>query len=637
MLNFAKKLADKNVPRWVVLSVDMMLAITSFVFSFAVINQFNFEAFSMKTFAYPLLVVAILRLQSFLLTRSYTGIIKYTSSQDAVRIFLALAFSSSVLYIVSQIYLYYTGMSFIEFPILVMDFFILLGSLTAFRLGVKMIYKEVVKVRMNSKRNVVIFGAGQTGIVAKRAIESDPHAAVRVVAFLDENKKMIGKTAEGVPIMDLSTKFEDVIKKFKPKEFIIAITSLPAYKKKRIIELGLKYDLTIKNVPHIDKWINGEFSAKQLKTVNIEDLLGREAIQLDQKSVSQSLDNKIVLITGAAGSIGSEIARQCLKFNPRKVILLDQSETPLFDVEYELKSHAEIEVVIADVTDRGRMEKVFHAYQPEYVFHAAAYKHVPMMEDNPYEALSTNVFGTKLVADLAVKYKTQKFVFVSTDKAVNPTNIMGASKRMSEIYVQSLNMRLSIEDDNHTKFITTRFGNVLGSNGSVIPRFKEQIEAGGPVTVTHPEITRYFMTIPEACQLVLEAGAMGRGGEIYIFDMGESIKIVDLARKMIKLSGFEVNEDIDIVFTGLRPGEKLKEELLSDKENTIGTHHPKIMVAKVQSYNYEEVNELVGSLLEKQQKITNKLIVTSMKQLIPEYISNNSIYEELDEKVKMNS
>jgi len=634
MLNLAKKLADKNVPRWVVLSVDMLLSISSFIFAFAVINKFELAAFSVKTFAYPLLVVALFRLQSFLITRSYTGIIKYTSSQDAVRIFLALTFSSAVVYIISQIYYYFTGVVFIDFSILVMDFFILLGSLTAFRLGVKLIYKEIIKVRMRSKRNVVIFGAGQTGVVAKRAIESDPHAAVRVVAFLDEDKRMIGKTAEGVPIMDLSTKFEDVIRKFKPQEFIIAVTNLLAYKKKRIIELGLKYDLTIKNVPHIDKWINGEFSAKQLKTVNIEDLLGREVIQLDQKSVGQSLDNKIVLITGAAGSIGSEIARQCLKFNPRKVILLDQSETPLFEVEYGLSSHAEIEVVIADVRDPGRMEKVFHAYKPEYVFHAAAYKHVPMMEDNPYEALSTNVFGTRQIADLAVRHQVEKFVFVSTDKAVNPTNIMGASKRMSEIYVQSLNMRLSIEDDNHTKFITTRFGNVLGSNGSVIPRFKEQIEAGGPVTVTHPEITRFFMTIPEACQLVLEAGAMGRGGEIYIFDMGESVKIVDLAKKMIKLSGFEVDEDIDIVFTGLRPGEKLKEELLSDKENTIGTHHPKIMVAKVQSYNHEEVVALIDTLIDKKYNITNKLIVTSMKQLIPEYISNNSIYEELDEKVK---
>lgn len=637
MLTIAKKLADKNVPRWVVLTVDISLSILSFTFAFAVINQFDSAYFTLKSFTYPLLVVTILRIQSYLLTRSYTGIIKYTSSQDAVRIFLALAFSSSILYIVSQIYYYYMGVALIRFPILVMDFFILLGSLTAFRLGVKLIYKEIIKVRMNSKRNVVIFGAGQTGMVAKRAIESDPHTAVRVVAFLDENKKMIGKTAEGVPIMDLSTRFEEVIRKFKPQEFIIAVTNLPAYKKKRIIELGLKYDLTIKNVPHIDKWINGEFSATQLKTVNIEDLLGREAIQLDLKSVSKSLEDKIVLITGAAGSIGSEIARQCLRFKPRKVILLDQSETPLFEVEYELKSFANIEVVIADVTDKGRMDRVFNAYRPEYVFHAAAYKHVPMMEDNPYEALSTNVFGTKQVADLSMKYKVQKFVFVSTDKAVNPTNIMGASKRMSEIYVQSLNMRLSIEDDNHTKFITTRFGNVLGSNGSVIPRFKEQIEAGGPVTVTHPEITRFFMTIPEACQLVLEAGAMGRGGEIYIFDMGQSVKIVDLAKKMIKLSGFEVNQDIDIVFTGLRPGEKLKEELLSEKENTIGTHHPKIMVAKVQSYNYEEVNELVSSLIAKRENMTNKLIVSTMKQLIPEYISNNSIYEELDEKVKMKS
>jgi FlaA1/EpsC-like NDP-sugar epimerase len=637
MLNVAKKLANKNVPRWVVLSVDLSMSILTFIFAFAIINQFNIQEFTVKEFVFPLAVVSIFRLQSYLLTGSYTGIIKYTSSQDALRIFLALLYSSAILYIISQVYLYYTGVSFIKFSILVLDFFMLLGTLSAFRLGVKMVYKELLKVRTRAKRNVVIFGAGQTGIVAKRAIEADPHIAVRVVAFLDENPRLIGKTAEGVPIMDLTTRFEDVIQKFKPKEFVIAVTNLPAYKKKRIIELGLKYDLTIKNVPPIDNWINGEFSATQIKMVRIEDLLGREAIGLDQKSISQSVKDKIVLITGAAGSIGSEIARQCLRFKPKKVILLDQSETPLFEIEYELRSNPAIEVVMADVRDKGRLEKIFHAYNPEYVFHAAAYKHVPMMEDNPYEALSTNVFGTKMVADLAVQYGVQKFVFVSTDKAVNPTNIMGASKRMSEIYIQSLNMRLSINDDNHTKFITTRFGNVLGSNGSVIPRFKAQIEAGGPLTVTHPEITRFFMTIPEACQLVLEAGAMGRGGEIYIFDMGQSVKIVDMAKKMIKLSGFEVNKDIDIVFTGLRPGEKLKEELLTANENTIGTHHSKIMVAKVQSYKYEEVNDLINSLLDNQKSITNKLIVSSMKQLIPEYISNNSIYEELDERVKSKS
>lgn len=345
------------------------------------------------------------------------------------------------------------------------------------------------------------------------------------------------------------------------------------------------------------------------------------------------MNNKNVLITGGAGSIGSEIVRQCLMFTPKKLIILDQAETPLHDLILSLHSNKKIFPVIADIRNKDRMRRIFEKFKPDIVFHAAAYKHVPLMEDNPYEAIQTNVFGTKTLADLSVEYQVQKFIYVSTDKAVNPSNIMGASKRISEIYTQSLNAKLELEDKYHTKFITTRFGNVLGSNGSVIPRFKKQIEEGGPITVTHPEINRFFMTIPEACQLVLEAGAMGNGGEIYIFDMGEPVKIVDLAEKMIRLSGFEPYKDIDIIYTGLRPGEKLKEELLNNKETTIGTHHPKIMIAKVPGYNFLEINETINTMSDASSIDKSRLLVSLMKQLVPEYISNNSVYEKLDKKI----
>jgi FlaA1/EpsC-like NDP-sugar epimerase len=380
-------------------------------------------------------------------------------------------------------------------------------------------------------------------------------------------------------------------------------------------------------VPPAKKWINGELSFNQLRSVNIEDLLEREPIKLDNDLISAQLNNKIILITGAAGSIGSELSRQCLKYNPKKIILLDQAESPLHEVELEFGdkyAKDKFETVIGDVRNLDRMRNVFRTFKPEIVFHAAAYKHVPMMENNPSESILNNILGTKNTADLSVEYNVQKFVFVSTDKAVNPTNVMGASKRIAEIYIQSLGKKSSV------KFITTRFGNVLGSNGSVIPRFKRQIEIGGPITITDPEITRYFMTIPEACQLVLEAGSMGKGGEIFVFDMGKSVKIVDLARKMIKLSGLEEGKDIKIVYTGLRPGEKLFEELLADSENTLPTHHSQILIGKVREYQYDEVSKVINELIELFDTQNNTKIVQCMKELVPEFKSNNSVFEKLD-------
>jgi FlaA1/EpsC-like NDP-sugar epimerase len=394
-----------------------------------------------------------------------------------------------------------------------------------------------------------------------------------------------------------------------------------------VVEKCLSYNTRVLNVPPISSWINGQLSFKQIKKVKIEDLLERDEIVLDKEKTYAQLHNKIILVTGAAGSIGSEIVRQIIHFNPQKIILLDQAESAIYDLVNELKEFKQtsFEEVIADIRNNQRMENVFKHFKPQIVYHAAAYKHVPLMEMNPSEAVSTNVGGTKIVADLAVKYAVEKFVFVSTDKAVNPTSVMGASKRAAEIYIQSLGITTK------TKFITTRFGNVLGSNGSVIPLFKKQIEKGGPITITHPEITRYFMTIPEACQLVLEAGCMGNGSEIFIFDMGKSVKIVDLAIKMIRLSGLTVGKDIEIVYTGLRPGEKLYEELLNNAENTLPTHNKHIMIAKVQPYNFENIKPEVLKLIELFETQDNIKIVKQLKSIVPEYISNNSIYESLDE------
>jgi FlaA1/EpsC-like NDP-sugar epimerase len=380
-------------------------------------------------------------------------------------------------------------------------------------------------------------------------------------------------------------------------------------------------------VPPVTNWINGELSFNQIKSIKIEDLLERDPIKLDDLAISAQLKNKVVLITGAAGSIGSELARQCANYSPKKIYLLDQAESPLHELELEFNEKFKdtaFEVVIADIRNIERLKHVFNSFQPQIVFHAAAYKHVPMMENNPSESIFTNILGTKNTADLANEFKVERFVFVSTDKAVNPTNVMGASKRIAEIYIQSLGKK------SQTKFITTRFGNVLGSNGSVIPRFKKQIEEGGPITITHPDITRYFMTIPEASQLVLEAGSIGKGGEIFVFNMGKSVKILDLARKMILLSGLKENRDIKIIFTGLRPGEKLFEELLADTENTLPTHHDQILIGKVREYDYEEVKNIINELIKLFNTQNNELIVQRMKDLVPEFKSNNSVFQKLD-------
>jgi FlaA1/EpsC-like NDP-sugar epimerase len=618
---------NRNAPGWIVFAIDLCICCVSI--SLAYILRFNFaippeEVKNMQiTIPYVLAVRGII----FYFFKTYAGIIRYTSSKDAQRIIISVGVSSLIMGIFNYLIKpYNTDRYLIPFGIVVIDYITTVFLMTSSRLLVKILYLEL-KNPSRAKTNVIIYGAGESGVITKRALDRDAGTKYKVIAFIDDDIKKVGKKLEGISIYNSKTDTEDLLKDNNVAHLIISIQNIAPQIKKDIIESCFKYNTKVLNVPPVNSWINGELSFKQIKKIKIEDLLDREQIKLDIGLIKQQLTGKRILITGAAGSIGSEIARQIVPFNPGMLILLDQSESPLYDIEMEIHDKFKlknVETVIGDVRNEKRMLNLFNTFKPEFVFHAAAYKHVPMMENNPSESILTNVYGTKVIADLSIKFGVKRFVMISTDKAVKPTNIMGASKRVAEIYTQSLN---SIST---TKFITTRFGNVLGSNGSVIPRFRKQIEEGGPITVTDPEITRYFMTIPEACQLVLEAGAIGKGGEIFIFDMGNSVKIVDLAKKMIKLSGLTLGKDIQLVFTGLRPGEKLYEELLNDQENTVPTHHSKIMIAKVREYDFEEISREINELIELFETQNNQVIVRKIKDIVPEYISNNSIYEQLD-------
>lgn len=456
---------------------------------------------------------------------------------------------------------------------------------------------------------------------------------MQVVGFLEDDGYKVGKVLDGIKIYNAKGPIlNKLINELGVDELVITAKELSLDRKNELVDICIQNKVKVRTVPSVGKWVRGELSFSQIKEINIEELLGRESIRLDNENIERNLLGKRILITGAAGSIGSEIARQVILFKPELLVLVDQAESPLYDIERELRlSNSSVNIIshLADITIKERVDYIFKEFAPQLVYHAAAYKHVPMMESNPSEAVTCNILGTKILADLSVKYKVDKFVMISTDKAVNPTSVMGCSKRIAEIYVQSLNNHHPT-NPNQTAFVTTRFGNVLGSNGSVIPLFKNQIKEGGPVTVTHPDISRYFMTIPEACQLVLEAGTMGKGGEVFIFDMGKSIKILDLAKKMIRLSGFEPERDIRIVFTGIREGEKLYEELLTNSENTIPTHHPKILIGKVKEYSYNEINnyvELFNDLVYDKNELK---MVALMKELVPEYRSNYSRYEVLD-------
>ena len=570
-------------------------------------------------------MIVLIRSLVFLAFGTHRMVVRYTDSKDLITIFLASIVGSLILFMINLIMdarglprIIPTSIIYIELPITI-------ALLIFYRIQFKSYYLETINPT-KLKKNVVIFGAGESGIVTKRVFDRDQISKYNVVAFFDEDPNKIGMTLESLRVLPFS-QLSDFFAKNNISIIIISIQNLPAAKKNEITEIALLHDVKVLVVPPVLKWINGELSFKQIKQIKIEELLEREPIQMDQSLVSPEIYGKTIWITGAAGSIGSEIVRQLLSFRFKKLVLIDNAETPTFFLTNFCNSQnysGSIDILLMDITDKKRIEKVMQEETPDIIYHAAAYKHVPVMEENVGAAIKTNVEGTKNLADLAVRYKVDKFVMISTDKAVNPTSVMGASKRIAEIYVQSLNF-----EQPHTKFITTRFGNVLGSNGSVIPLFRKQIEKGGPLTVTHPDITRYFMTISEACQLVITAGAMGDGGEIFIFDMGESVKIYDLAVKMVKLSGLTLGKDINIEFSGLRQGEKLYEELLANKENTKQTTHEKIMIANVIRYPYDEVVNKVESLIRMQDEDPLQ-IVKKMKEIVPEFYSQNSTFAVLN-------
>lgn len=617
---------SRNVPRWIIFLIDTFLVMVSLFLAYLLRFEFSIPANEAGPLIFAFPIYMIVRILSFVAGQTYAGIIRYTGTEDSLRI-LKVVISGSLAFCLFNLlkYYYWDQAYFLPFSIIIIDAIMCAILMIVFRLAVKMAYVEIKNPR-SERKQVIIYGAGEAGIITKRTLDRDGETRYRVVAFVDDDAKKQGKRMDGVPIIH-TKKLDALLIANKIENLIISIQKPRLRNRRRVIEIALKHQVQVLNVPPVNQWINGELSFNQIKDVKIDDLLGREVIKLEDGKVEAAIEGKTVLVTGAAGSIGSGLVRQIAAYHPEKVVAFDQAESPMYDLENELRAHfpeLKLEVVIGDICRAERLHNVFKTFRPQIVFHAAAYKHVPLMELNPGEAVLTNVFGSKLLIDKAVEFEAETFVLISTDKAVNPTNVMGSSKRIAEIYAQSSHGR------GKTKFVTTRFGNVLGSNGSVIPLFKKQIEAGGPVTVTHPDVTRYFMTIPEACQLVLEAGALGRGGEIFVFDMGESVKIIDLAKQMIRLSGLELDRDIAITITGMRPGEKLYEELLNDEENTLPTHHPQIKIATVREYPFALTNEKVTRLVELFDKQNNDLLVQEMKEIVPEFKSNNSEFSKFD-------
>ncbi|WP_339654695.1 nucleoside-diphosphate sugar epimerase/dehydratase [uncultured Maribacter sp.] len=623
---------EKYASKWLVLAIDLVTIACAFILSYLI--RFNLTLdFEVENLLLQLPLVLITSLVAFLIVGSYKGVVRHTGVRDVYNIFNTVCFSSIlVIFIVlANRQLEILNQFTIPLSIIIINSLITFIALTASRFVFKSVYSNMNSSK-KSYKNVLIYGAGDSGVLTHGAITNHANSRYKVLGYIDRDVKKIGKNINGVPVFGRKSLTESFILKNNISEIIFSIQNIDSKKLRKTVEGLVDYPIVVKIVPPIEDWINGELKVSQIKQVQIEDLLDRAPIKIKNSKIALELMNKTIIVTGGAGSIGSEIVRQICNYSYKSLIIIDSAESALYDLQQELKQNGfhNFIPIVADIRDKNRMNALFGEHRPNIVFHAAAYKHVPLMEYNSYEAIKINIGGTKNVADLSVLHGIEKFVFVSTDKAVNPTNVMGATKRIAEMYISCM------QKENKTKFITTRFGNVLGSNGSVIPLFRKQIEKGGPLTLTHKDITRYFMTIPEASQLVLEAGAMGEGGEIFIFDMGESVKIFDLAKNMIKLSGLRYPEDIDIKITGLRPGEKLYEELLANGENTLPTYHQKIKISKVRDVEYSKVRSKIDELC-----ITNMFFsgntVKLMKEIVPEYVSKNSDFCELDKPSSVNS
>ncbi|MGV3528880.1 MAG: polysaccharide biosynthesis protein [Flavisolibacter sp.] len=641
-------------PRWMIFLVDLIICDLSLFYANLLRFNFDFSQIWQFQIHVQLIAVTIGNIIFFRLFKTYSGIIRMSSAQEAFRPVKALFFTFLAILMINFIRAGYGTNHIIPNSILIIYFFTSSFIIFGYRVLAKDLYQRSINARV-SFENVLILGGAMNGSLLKRTLEGIEDPKYRVMGFIETHRKLFGKTFDNVPIGSFED-IKDLSKNWNIKAVFISGEEADLEMKNEVVDYYLSQGVAVKTIPPIQNWINGELHVRQIKDIRIEDLLNRPTIQLPTDHVVNYLSNKRILITGAAGSIGSEIVRQLAAINPELLLLCDQSESGLYELEYELEQSCKTDrckVIIGDITEQDKMKHLFATYRPQVVFHAAAYKHVPMMEKNPAEAVKNNVLGTRIVADLAREYAVERFLFVSTDKAINPTSVMGASKRVAELYIKGLQSKIhklvvdksgkTVEGKENvesllpaTKFITTRFGNVLGSSGSVIPRFKEQIEKGGPVTVTHPDIIRYFMTIPEACSLVLEACVMGNGGEIFVFDMGEPVKITDLATKMIKLSGYEPGKEIKIEFTGLRPGEKLFEEILKNEDEIMPTHHKKILISKSSYVSYELVRDSVEQLVVLARQNRTYEVVKQMKQLVPEYKSNNSEFVELDKDVVQN-
>ncbi|MCM4172536.1 polysaccharide biosynthesis protein [Arenibacter sp. TNZ] len=619
--------AQKYTSKWIVLVIDLMLVSITFVFSYLI--RFNLTLnFDSDKLLLQLPVIIAIGAISFLITGSYKGVVRHTGVRDVYNIFNAICLSSIItifMVILNREMDFMDGFT-VPLSIIIIHSLLNFIALTASRYVFKTAYYNFVK-QFKITKNVIIYGAGESGILTQNALTSHSGSISKVVGYIDKDNEKVGKNINGVRVYGPEILTDYFIKSNDISEIIFSIQNIDHNRLRELVEGLVDFQVQVKIVPPIEDWINGELKISQIKQVQIEDLLDRVPINIKNKRISNELKDKVIVVTGGAGSIGSELVRQIANCEYKSLIVIDQAESALYDLQQELKQNGfhNFIPIVGDIRDKNRMSAIFQEYKPNMVFHAAAYKHVPLMEYNSYEAIKINVAGTKVIVDLSLDNNVDKFIFVSTDKAVNPTNVMGATKRIAEMYISCA------EQQKKTKFITTRFGNVLGSNGSVIPLFKKQIEKGGPLTVTHKDITRYFMTIPEAAQLVLEAGGMGQGGEIFIFDMGDSVKIFDLAKNMIKLSGLKYPEDIDIKITGLRPGEKLYEELLANGEDTMPTYHKKIMISKSRELFYEETKSKINELCVSNM-FFNENTVKLMKEIVPEYVSNNSELCKLDKK-----